>query len=180
MLKLRTRTQQTLALIVTAWCASSATLERWQRVEKRSRSEKCDHFLLPRQFSYNKFLTERCTANETLKSWLLTLSTGNSIKAKAWAHQGKTTGWLEDRNWATWTQCSLTLLSSLCNKLFFIHSLSQLTPYIKGLQGAWSNWYNSIIYVISQASHFKCLTIDRFYRNSWKFVKILQKFVVKM
>jgi hypothetical protein len=27
MLKLRTRTQQTLALIVTAWCASSATLE---------------------------------------------------------------------------------------------------------------------------------------------------------
>jgi hypothetical protein len=27
MLKLRTRTQQTLALIVTAWCVSNATLE---------------------------------------------------------------------------------------------------------------------------------------------------------
>jgi hypothetical protein len=41
-----------------------------------------------------------------------TLSTGNSIKASAWVHQGKTTQRLDDRNWAWWTECSFTLLSS--------------------------------------------------------------------
>jgi hypothetical protein len=61
---------------VQLWCVR-------QSGEKRTRSEKCDHFLLPQHFCYHKFLTERCTANETLKPWLLTLSIGNSIKARA-------------------------------------------------------------------------------------------------
>jgi hypothetical protein len=30
--------------------------------------KKCDYVLLPEHFCYDKFMTERCTANETLKS----------------------------------------------------------------------------------------------------------------
>jgi hypothetical protein len=31
------------------------------------------------------------------------LSTGNSIKARTWLHQGETTQWLDNRIWACWT-----------------------------------------------------------------------------
>jgi hypothetical protein len=94
MLKLRTRTQQVLALIVTARCAASATVEcvteRWKMLTKW----KCDYFLLPQHFFY-KFLSKSYTANETWKSWLLTLSAGNSKlrlgRTRAKQHDGWTT-----------------------------------------------------------------------------------------
>jgi hypothetical protein len=68
MLKLRTRTQQTLALIVTAWCASSATgvcdraLKNAQKVKNVSLFSAASAILL------QQVLTERCTANKTLKT----------------------------------------------------------------------------------------------------------------
>jgi hypothetical protein len=65
-------------------------------------------FCHPRHFCHRKFLTKLCTTSETLKAWLLKLFTCNSIKARAWVHQGKTTRWLDNRYWACWTECSLT------------------------------------------------------------------------
>jgi hypothetical protein len=103
MQKLRTRTQQTPASIVTAWCAACATLECVTKRWKRSDVENFDCFLLPQHFCHSKFPTKRCTECESAKS-----STSNSMKARDWVHQVNTTWWLDNRHWAYCSQCPLT------------------------------------------------------------------------
>jgi hypothetical protein len=135
MLKLHTCTQQTPALIVTAWCAASATLdcvtERWKSlISWQMWPFSAASAFLPQKalmnahkltnvtvfcclsiFATASFWTKWCTKSETWRPWLITLSTGNSIKA-SWAlvHQCKTTRWLDDRNGTYSTECSLTFL----------------------------------------------------------------------
>jgi hypothetical protein len=83
-LKLHTRSQHTPALIATAWCVPRSTLECVPAWKKCSKVKKNARFMLPQHFCHRKFLTKWCFASEPLKPWLLTLSTGNSIKARAW------------------------------------------------------------------------------------------------
>jgi hypothetical protein len=88
MQKLHTSTKHTLALIVTVRCAACEALQVCV-TERYKTLRNWKNFTI---FYHRKFLTKWCFASETLKpNWLLTLSTGNSIKARAYVHQGKTT-----------------------------------------------------------------------------------------
>jgi hypothetical protein len=57
------------------------------RALKNCQKLKIVTFMLSQRFCHSKFLTQLCTANETLKPILLTLSTGSSMKAWAWVSQ---------------------------------------------------------------------------------------------
>jgi hypothetical protein len=86
MLKLHTRTQQTPSLIfngLVCYTCSSGVCDR--ALKKRPRVENVTFFCCCclSIFATSKFLTKLCITHVTLKPWLLTLSTGYSIKASA-------------------------------------------------------------------------------------------------
>jgi hypothetical protein len=111
---LHTRTQQTLALIVTAWCAAWATSGMCGRALKNGQKLKhvtnFGRFII---FFHTRFLTKWCIASKTLKPWLLILFNGASLKAMTWVNRGKTTRWLDYGNSLLGILCSLTFVSSL-------------------------------------------------------------------
>jgi hypothetical protein len=97
MLKLHTRTQQTLFLILNGLVCYMCTSGVCDKALKKCwRVEKCDRFLLTGHFCHSKFLTKWRTASEIMKLWLLTLSIRNSIQVRNLEHQSKTSQWLEE------------------------------------------------------------------------------------
>jgi hypothetical protein len=150
MLQSHTRIQQTPALVVTAWYAARATLgcvtERWKTFAKWKMGL---FFCLPQHFCHNKFLTERCTANETLKSWLLTLSTGNSTKARVGCtrtkqHDGWTTGTEPAGPSVPWhfyfSSIGVLAWERRLGGVDFVEGSVTLRPAVTQLSSKWSLW----------------------------------------
>jgi hypothetical protein len=116
------RTQETPALIATAWRAAFATLEyvteRWKTLKSLQMWPfyAASAFLPQQVFWRNNALKEHWNLD-------IKLSTGTSISINAmiWVHPSKTTWWLDDKNWACWTECFLTFFRSV----FFFCSSSE-------------------------------------------------------